>query len=243
METQIETTQTATPTAIIRRADERGLADHGWLKSRHTFSFAEYYDPAHMGFRALRVINEDRVAPRGGFPSHPHRDMEIFSYVVSGQLRHEDSLGNKSTIKPGEIQVMSAGSGVVHSEFNPSGTETVHFLQIWITPEKRGLTPRYTEWTPAPGSEQSAKVLLISGDGRENSATIARDAEVYRIRPNGGAVSHDVRPGRGLWLQVIKGPVTANGTKLESGDALALEAGSLEITGATGTEALLFDLD
>lgn len=223
----------------IRRSDERGAADHGWLRSRHTFSFADYHDPAHMGFRALRVINEDHVAPGGGFPTHPHRDMEIFSYVVSGALRHEDSLGNAGTITPGRVQVMSAGTGVAHSEFNPSTTEAAHFLQIWIQPAQRGLAPRYTEWSPASGTD--SKVCLISGDGREGSATIARDAAVYRVTPSNG-ISHEVAPGRHAWIQVIRGTLTVNGETLHAGDgASTSEPGALEIQG-TG-EALLFDLD
>lgn len=232
---------TTTQTLTLRRSAERGSADHGWLRSRHTFSFADYHDPAHMGFRALRVINEDHVAPGGGFPTHPHRDMEIFSYVVSGALRHEDSLGNAGTIAPGRIQVMSAGTGVAHSEFNPSTTEGAHFLQIWIQPAQRGLVPRYTEWAPATGTESSAKVCLISGDGREGSATIARDAAVFRVRPSGG-VSHEVAPGRHVWIQAISGPLSVNGVTLQAGDGVSTsDPGVLEIAG-TG-EALLFDLD
>ena len=160
----------------IRRAAERGHATHGWLDSWHTFSFADYYDPAHMGFRSLRVINDDKIAASGGFPAHPHRDMEIFSYLLAGSLAHEDSMGNKRVLKPGEIQLMRAGSGVRHSEFNPSATEAAHLLQIWITPNQSNLAPAYTEWTPAEGRENDPKTLVISHDGRDGSATIARDA-------------------------------------------------------------------
>ncbi|MBC8126458.1 MAG: pirin family protein, partial [Gloeobacteraceae cyanobacterium ES-bin-144] len=192
----------------IRKSSERGHATHDWLDSHHTFSFSEYYDPAHMGFRSLRVINEDRVAPRGGFPTHPHRDMEIFSYVLSGTLAHKDSLGNGSELKPGQIQLMSAGSGVAHSEFNPSNKEPVHFLQIWITPRARGLMPSYTEWHPSAETQSSAKQLVISPDGRGNSAIIQQDANIYRIRLKAGeSASHEVLTGRGVWFHLITGMV------------------------------------
>lgn len=228
----------------IRRSNERGHADHGWLDSRHTFSFADYHDPAHMGFRTLRVINEDRVAPGGGFPTHPHRDMEIFSYVVEGALEHSDSLGNGRILKPGEIQLMSAGSGVKHSEFNPSRFEPAHFLQIWIRPRAHGLAPSYTEWRPDPAQAGADKVLVISPDGRERSAVIRQDADIYRIRPVAGReIVHGLKPGRGLWLQVIRGPVWLEDAELGSGDAASVEtAGEHRIRGADGSEALLFDL-
>ena len=178
----------------IRRANERGHADHGWLNSFHTFSFADYYDPAHVGFRSLRVINDDRVAPAQGFGEHPHRDMEIFSYVLEGTLEHKDSMGNGRQLKPGQIQLMSAGKGVTHGEFNPSSTESLHFLQIWIQPRERGLTPSYTEWHPKPENAKASKVLVISADGREGSATIQQDADVYRIRLEPGqTVTHDLK--------------------------------------------------
>lgn len=228
----------------LRRSDERGHADHGWLESRHSFSFADYYDPAHTGFRSLRVINEDRVAPGGGFPTHPHRDMEIFSYVVSGQLAHRDSMGNERTLVPGEVQLMSAGSGVTHSEFNPSSDEPVHFLQIWIHPRERGLEPSYTEWQTA-SSKRGAFDLLISPDGREGSAAIAQEAEVSRLLLEaGGHADYEVRPGRGLWLQLIRGRLTVDGETLEPGDAASTEtAGPVAIVaGHENVEALLFDL-
>src|SRR3954464_1993575 len=161
--------KTAATELTIRRASERGHADHGWLNSYHTFSFADYYDPAHVGFRSLRVINDDRVAPGKGFGEHPHRDMEIFSYVLEGTLAHRDSLGNGRELKPGQIQLMSAGKGVTHSEFNPSPKEPAHFLQIWIEPRARGLAPSYTEWHPKAQHEGAGKVLVISPDGREDS--------------------------------------------------------------------------
>jgi redox-sensitive bicupin YhaK (pirin superfamily) len=229
----------------IRRAGDRGHADHGWLSSWHTFSFANYHDPAHMGFRSLRVINDDRVAAGGGFPNHPHRDMEIFSYVLAGTLAHQDSMGNKRTLKPGEIQLMRAGSGVRHSEFNPSGVEPVHFLQIWITPQGSGLPPAYTEWSPEPGKENAAKTLVISADGRNGSAIIAQDASIYLLKPQlGETVSHESLPGRGCWLHIASGMVTVAGCQLSAGDACSLEEpGILDIIGCgEGVQALLFDL-
>ena len=237
---------TETPTLKIRRANERGHANHGWLESRHTFSFADYYDPGHMGFRTLRVINDDRVAPGGGFPTHPHRDMEIFSYVLEGSLAHKDSMGNQRELKPGEIQLMRAGRGVTHSEFNPSATEPARFLQIWITPSERGLEPAYTEWTPPADAAASPKTLVISADGREGSARIVQDAAVYLIRAGsaGQTIHHDLAPGRGMWLHVIHGTATLAGTTLHPGDAASLEEPAhLEIqAGPDGLEALLFDL-
>jgi hypothetical protein len=214
------------------------------LKSHHSFSFADYYDPAHMGFRSLRVINEDHIAPGGGFPTHPHRDMEIFSYVVQGALQHKDSLGNGRILKPGQIQLMSAGKGVLHSEFNPSSTETTHMLQIWIQPRQRGLVPSYTEWHPQPQQDQAPKVLVISSDGRDGSATIQQDADVYRIRlASGATVSHGVSTGRGLWFQLIQGRVTVGDVELRAGDAVATEApGTFTMAATADAEGLLFDL-
>ena len=228
----------------IRRASERGQADHGWLKSSHTFSFADYYDPAHMGFRSLRVINDDRVAPGKGFGEHPHRDMEIFSYVLEGALAHRDNLGNVRVLKPGQVQLMSAGRGVTHSEFNPSPGETTHFLQIWILPRERGLTPSYTEWHPAAEDDPSPKVLLISPDGRGGSAAIHQDADVYRLRLRAGeTVTHELRRGRGAWLQVAGGQLTFNGTRLSTGDGASTESpGMLAFTASKPVEAILFDL-
>jgi len=237
----MKTTET---TLNIRRANERGHADHGWLNSRHTFSFADYYDPAHMGFRSLRVINDDRVAPGQGFGTHPHRDMEIFSYVLEGALQHKDSMGNGGVLKPGQIQLMSAGRGVTHSEFNRSRTEPLHFLQIWIQPRERGLTPSYTEWRPKPEQANSAKVLVISPDGRDGSATIHQDAEVHRIRLQPGqSATHELKPGRGAWLQVAEGALALNGVALETGDGASTEeSGTLTLVATKPTEALLFDL-
>ncbi len=228
----------------LRRSADRGLADFGWLKSLHTFSFGEYYDTRFMGFRSLRVINEDRVAGGGGFPAHPHRDMEIFSYVLEGQLEHRDSMGNGRVLKPGQIQLMSAGRGVTHSEYNPNEKEPVHFLQIWIQPHDRGLTPSYTEWHPKPERDNDAKVLVISPDGRDESATIHQDAYVYRIRLKAGqAISHELISGRGLWLQVMRGAGTLDGTRLETGDgASSVAPGQHELRATEDMEALLFDL-
>ena len=229
---------------IIRRSGERGHADHGWLNSYHSFSFANYHDPAHMGFRTLRVINDDRVEPGMGFGTHPHRDMEIFSYVLEGALEHKDSMGNGRVLRPGQIQLMSAGSGVTHSEFNPSKSAPLHFLQIWIQPRERGLTPGYTEWHPTAETAAAAKVLVISPDGRDGSATIRQDADIYRIRLlPGQSVTHDLQPGHGAWLQVAEGALTVNGVPLATGDGAATEVpGVLTLTASQVTEALLFDL-
>ena len=231
-------------TIRIRRADERGHADHGWLDSRHTFSFAEYHDPRHMGFRALRVINEDRVAPGGGFPPHPHRDMEIFSYVLSGALEHEDSLGNGRVLRPGQVQVMSAGTGVVHSEFNPSRDEPVHVLQVWIRPRVLGATPRYSEWQPDPARVHDEKLVVISPDGRDGSASIHQDAVVTRLLLAAGAsVTHELATGRGAWLQVMRGSLLCGTQVLRAGDGASTElAGTLTFRADAPAEALLFDL-
>lgn len=229
----------------IRRAGERGHADHGWLNSHHTFSFADYYDPAQMGFRSLRVINDDRVASGQGFGTHPHRDMEIFSYVLEGTLEHKDSMGNGRQLKPGQIQLMSAGRGITHSEFNPSRKEPLHFLQIWIQPQERGLTPSYTEWHLKPEHADAAKVLVISPDGRDDSATIHQDADIYRIRLKAGqTVTHKLRPGRGTWLHVAEGALTLNDVPLATGDGASTEEpGTLTLTASQQTEAILFDLN
>jgi quercetin 2,3-dioxygenase len=236
--------KTTNTTLTVRRANERGQADHGWLNSYHTFSFANYYDPAHVGFRSLRVINDDRVAPGQGFGTHPHRDMEIFSYVLKGALQHKDSLGNGRVLKPGEIQLMSAGRGVAHSEFNPSDREPLHFLQIWIQPRERGLKPSYNEWKPTAEQANAQKVLVISPDGRDGSATIHQDADVYRVRLQPGqTVTHELKSGRGAWLHLVEGALQVNGVDLESGDAASTEAaGRLTVTGTKASEALLFDL-
>jgi redox-sensitive bicupin YhaK (pirin superfamily) len=228
----------------VRRSDQRGFADHGWLVARHSFSFADYYDPAHMAFRSLRVINQDLVAPGMGFPAHAHKDMEIFTYVLEGAIEHKDSMGNHAQLKPGQIQVMSAGSGVKHSEFNPSKTERLHLIQVWITPDRANLKPRYAEWTPTVAQLASPKVLIISNDGREGSARISQDADVYRLKSkSAGTISHDLRAGRGLWFQLIGGEVEIGGVKLSPGDAVRSEdAGTYAFNSTGPLEALLFDL-
>jgi redox-sensitive bicupin YhaK (pirin superfamily) len=228
----------------VRRSSERGHFDHGWLDTYHSFSFGHYYDPAHMGFRSLRVINQDVVAPKGGFPTHPHDNMEIFSYVLRGALSHEDSMGNRKTLHPGDIQMMSAGSGVTHSEFNHSSDEPVELLQIWIHPDQRDLEPSYAEWTPNEEQASANKALIISPDGRHKSAVIHQDAHVYRIQlPGGKGVQHELSAGRGAWLQVIKGELEFNGVTLSAGDAGSTETdGTLDIVAKSPAEALLFDL-
>ena len=240
-----ESTSSSTAMKLtVRPSAARGHADHGWLDTRHTFSFADYYDPRHMGFRTLRVINEDFVGAGAGFPTHPHRDMEIFSYVVAGAIAHKDSMGNGRTLRPGQIQLMSAGRGVTHSEFNPLPDERLHLLQIWIQPRERGLVPSYTEWHPTPASETAPKVLVISPDGREGSAVIHQDAEVHRLRLAAGtSVTHEVKPGRGVWIQLIRGTLDVAGSRLAAGDGASTEdAGTLAITATADAEALLFDL-
>jgi redox-sensitive bicupin YhaK (pirin superfamily) len=228
----------------VRRSGDRGHFDHAWLDTRHTFSFADYRDPAHMGFRALRVINEDRVQPGQGFGMHPHRDMEIVSYVVSGALAHEDSLGHGSTIRPGDVQRMSAGTGVVHGEFNHSRTEPVHFLQIWILPAERGLRPGY-EQKRFPDAEKRGRLrLLASPDGANGSVTVHQDARLYAaLLAPGEAVRHPLAPGRHAWVQVIRGEVEAAGERLAAGDGAAVSGEpGLSLRALQDAEVLLFDL-
>lgn len=228
----------------IRRSADRGHADHGWLDSLHTFSFASYQDPAHTGFRSLRVINQDRVQPGRGFGTHPHRDMEIFSYVLEGALKHEDSMGNGRVLKPGEIQLMSAGTGITHSEFNPSAGEGLHFLQIWIEPSRRGLEPGYTEWRPDAAQAGATDVVVISPDGRDGSAVIHQDAIVRRLRlAAGDRVEHSVAEERGAWVQVISGRLRIGAVELEPGDGASTEnSGAMWLEAVEPVEALLFDL-
>jgi len=231
----------------LRPAEARGHANHGWLDTHHTFSFADYYDPRFMGFRSLRVINEDRVKPGYGFPAHPHRDMEIITYVLEGSLEHKDSMGTGSVIHAGEVQKMTAGSGVRHSEFNPSKSEPVHFYQIWILPEKEGIHPKYEQKTIS-GEDKRGKLRLVASPGGGNgggAVKLHQDAEIFASALNPGeTVEHPLENGRYAWLQVVRGTVTVNGKELKAGDGAAITAEPLlKITGqATGSEVLLFDL-
>jgi hypothetical protein len=228
----------------IRKSDERGHANHGWLDSRFTFSFAEYFDPQHMGFRALRVINDDHIAAGAGFGMHPHRDMEIISYVLDGALEHRDSMGNGSVIRKGDFQYMAAGTGVRHSEFNPSDKEETHLLQIWIVPERKGLKPRYGEKHLA--SKPAGRLHLVASQtGRENSITINQDADLFLARLKAGdAVEHALPPQRHAWVHVAEGEVAVNGQLLKAGDAAALSDESRVALAAQGpAQVLLFDLN
>ena len=228
----------------FRDRGARGHARHGWLESFHTFSFGSYHDPAQMGFRALRVINEDRVIPGAGFPTHAHRDMEILSYVLEGALEHKDSLGTGSVIRAGDVQRMSAGTGVRHSEYNASKAEPVHFLQIWVLPERAGAAPGY-EQKSFPASERRNELILAAAPGGADGAvTLHQDARLHLARLDAGrSVAHALRPGRGAWLQVARGLVALNGTEMREGDGAAIEdEPSLEIEALTESEVLLFDL-
>lgn len=228
----------------IRKASERGHADHGWLNTCHTFSFADYYDPTQMGFRSLRVINEDRVQPGRGFQTHPHRDMEIISYVLEGSLEHRDSMKNGSVIRPGDVQRMSAGTGITHSEFNPSTSEAVHFLQIWIVPSKQGLTPQYEQKHFPDEDKQGRLRLIASAHGGQGSITIHQDVNLYATLLNKGEEIVYATPfGRHVWLQVTRGKIFVNGCKLEQGDGAGVsEESTLVIAGDEKAEILLFDL-
>ena len=230
---------------ITRRPSaERGHFDHGWLDTRHSFSFADYHDPAHMGFRALRVINEDRVQPGRGFPTHSHRDMEILSWVLDGALEHKDSMGNGSVIRPGDIQRMSAGTGVQHSEFNPSPTEPMRLLQIWILPERSGLEPGYEEKHFSP-QERSDRLRLVASRGaREGSVRIHQDVDLYAsLMTAGKELRHTLEPGRHAWIQVARGELLLNDTPLTPGDGAAVsDESTLELQATSNAELLLFDL-
>jgi redox-sensitive bicupin YhaK (pirin superfamily) len=228
----------------LRRAAERGYADHGWLRSYHSFSFADYRDPAHMGFGPLRVINEDRVAPGQGFGTHGHRDMEIISYVLEGALEHKDSMGNGSVLRPGDVQRMSAGRGVMHSEFNHSREALVHFLQIWIEPGVRGIAPGYEERHFDAGSKRGRLRLVASPDGREGSVTIHQDAFVFASLLDGAErVTHRLAPGRRSYVHVARGTLAANGQALGAGDALKVAGvGEIVLEQGVDAEALVFDL-
>lgn len=230
---------------VIRRSHERGKADHGWLLSYHTFSFAEYYDPKHMGFRSLRVINEDFIEGGQGFGTHPHRDMEIVTYVVDGALEHKDSMGNGTIIRPGEVQYMCAGTGVRHSEFNPSADQATHLLQIWIVPDQAGHTPRYGQKSFATSLASGAMTLVVSSDGRDGSIAIHQDAVIYAAQTaHAKNWTMALKADRHYWLQVISGNLQMTGVTLEPGDALAISQENQELKISTQGPAhwLLFDL-
>jgi redox-sensitive bicupin YhaK (pirin superfamily) len=227
----------------VRPANDRGVANFGWLDSRHSFSFGNYYDPRHMGFASLRVINEDKVLPSQGFGTHGHRDMEIITYVLDGALEHKDSIGNGSIIRPGDVQRMSAGTGIRHSEFNASDKDSVHFLQIWVLPEVEGIDPGYKQITVAPEAKQGQLRLVGSRDGRDGSVTIHQDVSLYAATlDEGDQATHTLAPGRMAWVQVAKGAVDLNGHALTAGDGAAVsDLTTLSLTG-DGAEVLLFDM-
>ena len=228
----------------LRRAWERGHFDHGWLNTYHTFSFAGYYDPAYMGFRALRVINQDIVQPKEGFPTHPHRDMEIVTYVLEGALEHKDSMGNGGVIRPGEVQRMSAGTGLTHSEYNHSRSEPVHFLQVWIQPDESGFAPSYDQKAFAADKLRGRLRLVASRTGREGSVSYQTDTDLYAtLLAPGQTVTHPLRPGRHAWLHVARGAVQINGQELAAGDGAAVSGEPVLTLAATDhAELLLFDL-
>jgi quercetin 2,3-dioxygenase len=229
----------------IRRSEERGGGRQGWLDSRHTFSFGHYYDPKHMGFGPLRVINEDRVEPGSGFDTHGHHDMEIISYVLEGALEHKDSLGTGSVVRPGDVQRMSAGTGIRHSEFNPSPAEPLHFLQIWLLPNENGLTPGYEQKSFSDADKRGGFRLVASRDGREGSVRIHQDADIYAsVLDAGGEVTRALAAKRKGWVQVTRGAIDLNGKRLQAGDGAAIEnEPSIRIAAATdAVEFLFFDL-
>ena len=232
------------PMLTIRKASDRGHANHGWLDSHHTFSFANYYDEKHMGFRALRVINDDRVDAGQGFGAHPHRDMEIISYVLEGELAHKDSMGTGATIKPGDVQRMSAGSGVTHSEFNASRTDKVHFLQIWLVPDKKNIAPSYAQKTFTDDDKRGTLRLVASPDGRDGSITINSNAQVYAgLLDKGHTAELPIAEGRGAWVHVARGKVKINGQELGEGDGAAVEREQLvKLEGVDNAEVIAFDL-
>jgi redox-sensitive bicupin YhaK (pirin superfamily) len=229
---------------LVRKSDHRGHANHGWLDSRFTFSFADYYDPQHVQFRTLRVMNDDRIAGGGGFPTHPHRDMEIVTYVLEGALAHKDSMGNGSVIKPGDVQYMSAGTGVAHSEFNASDSDTAHLYQIWMFPDRRGYKPVYDQKHFTDADKRGKLRLVVSPDGRDGSVQIRQDNELYAtVLSPGESVEHALKPDRHAYVQVARGSVTLNGAQLDAGDGAAVSVEkSLQLTGVNDAEVLLFDL-
>ncbi|HEY1469228.1 MAG TPA: pirin family protein [Candidatus Acidoferrum sp.] len=229
---------------LVRKSNDRGHADHGWLDSRFTFSFADYFDPQHVQFRTLRVMNDDRIAGGGGFPTHPHRDMEIVTYVLEGALAHKDSMGNGSVIKPGDVQYMSAGTGVAHSEFNASDSETAHLYQIWMFPDRQGYKPVYDQKHFTADDKRGKLRLVVSPDGRDGSVRIRQDNELYAtVLAPGESVQHALKSDRHAYVQVARGSVTLNGEALDAGDGAAISAEkSLQLTGVNDAEVLLFDL-
>ncbi|MBP0030214.1 pirin family protein [Roseofilum reptotaenium CS-1145] len=233
-----------TPQIVLRKSSERGQANHGWLKSNHTFSFAGYYDPKYQGFRHLLVINEDRIQGGSGFGTHPHRDMEIISYVINGALEHKDSMGNGSVINPGDVQIMSAGTGVTHSEYNHSQEDTTHFLQIWIAPNQKGLKPGYQQEYFSPESKQNQLRLLVSPDGEGGSVVIHQEAKIFAsILDPQVQVSYNFAPERYGWIQMIRGKLSVNGMVLETGDGAAIaNLQTLNLQAEESSEFLLFDL-
>jgi quercetin 2,3-dioxygenase len=228
----------------IRLSQDRGRADHGWLDSRHTFSFGDYHDPRFMSFGPLRVINEDRVAPGAGFGSHSHSDMEILSWVLSGALEHKDSLGTGAVIRPGELQRMTAGTGVTHSEFNGSKSEPVHFMQIWLLPERRGLPPSYEQRSFPDAELRNRWRLIAARDGRGGAVKVHQDVDLYAARLAGGSeLPYKPAPGRRLWLQITRGSVDVDGASLSAGDAISwVDAGGITVHARDAAEALLFDM-
>ena len=226
----------------VRKSHERGHVNHGWLDTYHTFSFADYYDPRYMGFSSLRVINDDRIEAAVGFPTHPHRDMEIITYMLEGTLAHKDSMGNGSTIQTGEVQRMSAGTGITHSEFNASDKEKVHLLQIWIMPDRKGYTPSYEQQRVSDADKSGRLCLVASPDGRDGSLTIHQDAFIYAsILRKGDDVKYEIAPGRCAYLQVASGAMEINGIKLEAGDGAAVtEESEIRLSSANSAEVLLF---
>jgi redox-sensitive bicupin YhaK (pirin superfamily) len=237
-------TETNQPTLVKRPAAARGKTELGWLHSRHTFSFGSYFDPDHMGYRSLRVINDDVVEAGQGFGEHPHRDAEIFSYVIDGELEHKDSMGNGRVIKAGDLQYISAGRGVLHSEFNPSATKPVHFLQIWLKPKMGGGEPRYAEKAMGQAAKPNELTLLFAGDARDGAVGIRADADIYFGKLDAGRqLTHRTEAGRGQWLHVIEGDVSVAGETLKPGDGSAIEnVEALELTSREGAQFLLFDL-
>jgi quercetin 2,3-dioxygenase len=229
----------------VRRGSDRGHFNHGWLDTYHTFSFGDYYDPQHTQFRALRVMNEDRVDPGQGFGTHPHRDMEIVTYVLEGALEHKDSMGNGEVLRPGEFQRMSAGTGILHSEFNPSRTEPVHLYQIWLLPRQKGIKPSYEQRAFSAADKQGRLQLVASPDGRDGSLTINQDAAVYLSTLDANQrLSHELAAGRHAWLQILRGAVALNGDTLTAGDGVAVsEERGLSIQAAQPSEVMLFDLN